>query len=75
MRGLRLSEDSAAERLRDVHDRRTGGVLDEPATARALAGFVRRGVQCGALTADEVEADTGFDARVLATLARVREGA
>ncbi|MBM7503953.1 DUF6986 family protein [Agromyces aurantiacus] len=65
----------ASGRLRDVHDRRTGGVLDEPATVRALAGFVRRGAQCGALTAAEIEADTGFDEHALAGLARVREGA
>ena len=63
----------AGARLRDVHDRRTGSVLDEPATVRALAGFVRRGVQCGALTSDEVAADTGFDADALAVLARPRE--
>jgi citrate lyase beta subunit len=31
-----------------------GGVLDEPATARALAGFLRRGLDCGALDPDEV---------------------
>jgi citrate lyase beta subunit len=31
-----------------------GGVLDEPATARALAGFVLRGVHCGAVTREEV---------------------
>jgi citrate lyase beta subunit len=63
----------ASARLRDVHDRRTGSVLDEPATVRALAGFVRRGVQCGALTAGEVAADTGFDEAALAALARPRE--
>jgi hypothetical protein len=27
-----------------------GGVLDEPATARALASFLRRGLACGAVT-------------------------
>ena len=27
-----------------------GGVLDEPATARALASFLRRGLSCGAVT-------------------------
>ncbi len=30
------------------------GVLDEPATARALAGFLLRGRDCGALDADEI---------------------
>jgi hypothetical protein len=29
-------------------------ILDEPATARALASFIHRGVTCGAVTAAEV---------------------
>jgi hypothetical protein len=29
-------------------------VLDEPATERALVGFLRRGVACGAVDDDEV---------------------
>jgi citrate lyase beta subunit len=32
----------------------SSGVLDEPATARALAGFLLRGRDCGALDADEI---------------------
>ncbi|WP_059006909.1 DUF6986 family protein [Streptomyces specialis] len=36
------------------------GVLDEPATARALSGFLLRGIDCGALDADEVTAPTGL---------------
>ena len=32
-------------------DRRAGGVLDEPATAYALAGFLARAVDCGAVDA------------------------
>jgi citrate lyase beta subunit len=32
----------------------TAGVLDEPATARALAGFLLRGRDCGALDEDEI---------------------
>ncbi|HEU0239275.1 MAG TPA: hypothetical protein VFR11_08325 [Micromonosporaceae bacterium] len=32
----------------------TGGVLDEPATARALAGFLLRGRDCGALDESEI---------------------
>jgi len=31
-----------------------GGVLDEPATARALAGFLLRGRDCGALDEEEI---------------------
>jgi hypothetical protein len=47
----------AVDRLRAYLDQRpaaAAGVLDEPATARALAGFLRRGLDCGALDADEV---------------------
>jgi hypothetical protein len=36
-------------------------VLDEPATARALAGYLLRGLDCGAL--DETE--TGFSRQAL----------
>jgi citrate lyase beta subunit len=41
--------DAAVTRLRRYLDRRSGGILDEPATARALAGFLLRGLDCGAL--------------------------
>ncbi|SHN28460.1 DUF6986 family protein [Cryptosporangium aurantiacum] len=34
-----------------------GGVVDEPATARALAAVILRGLDCGALTEDEVPLD------------------
>lgn len=62
----------ASARLRHVREGTSGAVLDEPATVRALAGFVRRGVQCGALTGEEVVADTGFDEGALADLASTR---
>lgn len=48
---------AAVRRLSDYLARRAGGILDEPATARALAGFLLRGLNCGALDADEVELD------------------
>jgi hypothetical protein len=51
----------AAARLRDYQARVSGGVLDEPATARALAGYLRRGLDCGALDAAEVTASAGAD--------------
>ncbi|MCD0483404.1 aldolase/citrate lyase family protein [Streptacidiphilus sp. ASG 303] len=38
-----------------------GAVLDEPATARALAGHLLRGLDCGALDAAEVERASGLD--------------
>jgi hypothetical protein len=52
---------SAAERLGAYARRVGGGVLDEPATARALAGFLARGLDCGALEETEVSERTGLD--------------
>jgi citrate lyase beta subunit len=39
---------AAEERLEAYLQRRSTGILDEPATARALAGFLLRGLDCGA---------------------------
>src|SRR4051812_13632885 len=50
---------AAAARLAAYLGRGDGGVLDEPATARALAGVLLRGLDCGALAEDEVGAATG----------------
>jgi len=61
--------DAAAARLSDYAAARTGAVADEPATARALADFVLRGRDCGAVSADEV-AGAGLDEDALAGLAR-----
>lgn len=46
---------AASARLDAYLRRRAGGVLDEPATARALAGFLLRGIDCGALDPHEAE--------------------
>jgi citrate lyase beta subunit len=46
---------AASGRLSAYLARRSGGVLDEPATARALAGFLLRGMDCGAVDASEVD--------------------
>lgn len=62
----------AAARLRTYLERRTAGVLDEPATARALAWFVLRGLQCGAVDDAEVVAGIGIDRPALAALAHPR---
>jgi citrate lyase beta subunit len=51
---FRAGLPSAAERLRAYRERRSSGVLDEPATAAALSGFLRRAVDCGAATEAEV---------------------
>lgn len=45
----------AAQRLRTYVHRLDSTVMDEPATARALANVIRRGNACGALTVDEIE--------------------
>jgi citrate lyase beta subunit len=47
----------AAARLRAWLDRAGSGFLDEPATARAMAGFLKRGLACGAYEADEFGID------------------
>ncbi|MCQ1946021.1 aldolase [Arthrobacter sp. zg-Y1116] len=61
--------DAAAVRLRNYVQKRGGSVLDEPATARALARFVHRGLLCGALTEAEIARDTGLTGVELAALA------
>jgi citrate lyase beta subunit len=52
-----------------------GGHLDEPATAQALAQFVLRGVDCGAVAAEEVSPLIGDDIETLRRLAARRPGA
>jgi citrate lyase beta subunit len=61
--------DAAVTRLRAYRERQDSGVLDEPATARALAGFLQRGIDCGALDATDVSKQAGVNAAELATLA------
>lgn len=63
---------AAAARLRNYVDRTEGGVMDEPATARALAAFVLRGVQCGAVGAEDVQALAGVGIPQLTGLAHPR---
>jgi citrate lyase beta subunit len=60
---------SAVQRLHRYTSRAEGGILDEPATARALADFLVRGLECGALHDDETDA-TGMDRAALTALAR-----
>lgn len=49
---------SAATRLRNYVHRLDSTVMDEPATARALANVIHRGSVCGALTTGEIETAT-----------------
>ncbi|MDZ5622253.1 aldolase/citrate lyase family protein [Nocardioides sp. HM23] len=65
---------SAAARLRAYLGGGDSGFLDEPATATALAGFVLRGVECGAVDDSEVERLVDADRDRLAGLARRRQG-
>ena len=61
--------DRAAARLRAYLQRDEGGVLDEPATARALARYVDRGVTCGAVGEETLRDATGLDHATLTRLA------
>jgi hypothetical protein len=60
---------AATDRLGAYLQRQTTGVLDEPATARALAGYLLRGVDAGALRRDEIAAAAGIGADELLKLA------
>ena len=64
------SLDSSAERLRNFVDKtaqatRVGQVFDDAAMAQGLLNYFEQAVNCGALTADEVEALTGISAAEL----------
>jgi len=67
-------EDVLQRLHRYVTGNESGGVLDEPATAQALATFVRRGIHCGAVTLDEVQSRAGFGFDILDNLAARRLG-
>ncbi|NYV76311.1 DUF6986 family protein [Streptomyces sp. UH6] len=62
--------DRAADRLARYAARTSGDVLDEPATARALAAFLLRGLDCGAFDPAEVTGRTGLTRRRLEEYAR-----
>jgi hypothetical protein len=60
----------AAERLKNYVGRVESGVMDEPATARALSDFVVRGLDCGATDEQEVLALSGLDRSTIDRLAK-----
>jgi citrate lyase beta subunit len=64
---FRAGWQEAAVRLGDYHrqDAGTTGVLDEPATAFALARHLAAGLACGAVTADELDAEAGLGVAVV----------
>jgi citrate lyase beta subunit len=64
----------AGERLAAYVGKAGGDVMDEPATARALSNYLLRGLDCGALSAAEVEKASGMDRTALDTLAGRTQG-
>lgn len=60
----------AAARLRSYVHRTDSGVLDEPATAKALARYLSRGLSCGAHAPAEVEERIDLPVETLEALAR-----
>ncbi len=62
----------AAIRLGNYIARMDSAIMDEPATARALAAFVLRGVACGAIAVEEVGSSIGIDQLQLTALAYPR---
>ncbi|MGW9628417.1 DUF6986 family protein [Microbacterium sp. NPDC055521] len=61
--------EAAARRLDNYLHGSDATIMDEPATARALARFVVRGLECGALTDDEVRSSSGASPAELTRLA------
>ncbi len=62
--------DAAARRLANYVGRADTDILDEPATARALARYLQRGYSCGAVDEAELIDRAQLDASTLAALAR-----
>jgi len=60
---------AACARLRRIAGAVQGGRLEEPATARALAGYLVRGLDCGAISPAEVATLSGLDRPALEDLA------
>jgi citrate lyase beta subunit len=58
----------ACTRLRSYAGVSVGSVLEEPATARALAGFLTRGLDCGALREPDIYTRCGLDRAALEAL-------
>ena len=71
---FRAALPEATARVVAYLDRADAGVLDEPATARSLAGVLLRGLDCGAVDEAEVHAAGGPERAVLDRLAGRRPG-
>jgi hypothetical protein len=66
--------ERAAARLSAYANHTSGDVADEPATAKALAGYLLRGLDCGALDTAEVTRGTGLTLAGLQSFAGPRRG-
>ncbi|MFJ7150232.1 DUF6986 family protein [Streptomyces sp. NPDC100445] len=66
--------EQAAARLTRYAHRAGGDVMDEPATAKALSGYLLRGLDCGALDIAEVARLTGLTRADLEGFAAPRRG-
>ncbi|MEU6370429.1 aldolase/citrate lyase family protein [Streptomyces sp. NPDC046931] len=66
--------EQAAARLVRYVGRAGGDVMDEPATAKALSGYLLRGLDCGALDTAEVARATGLTRADLEGFAMPRRG-
>lgn len=64
----------AAARLKAYLGQAGGNVMDEPATAQALASVLASGLRCGALEESEVVTAAGADAGTIVALATRRVG-
>ncbi|MFJ4717405.1 DUF6986 family protein [Streptomyces sp. NPDC088785] len=66
--------EQAAARLAAYARQSTGDIADEPATAKALAGYLLRGLDCGALDNGEVARHAGLTRADLEGYAAPRRG-
>ncbi|MYT75062.1 MULTISPECIES: aldolase/citrate lyase family protein [unclassified Streptomyces] len=66
--------EQAAARLAAYANQSTGDIADEPATAKALAGYLLRGLDCGALDNGEVARRAGLTRADLEGYAAPRRG-
>ncbi|MFE4664368.1 DUF6986 family protein [Streptomyces sp. NPDC056716] len=66
--------ETAAARLARYVGRTAGDIMDEPATAKALSGYLLRGLDCGALDVAEVTGLTGLSRSGLEGFAAPRHG-
>jgi citrate lyase beta subunit len=66
--------EQAAGRLARYANRASGDVMDEPATAKALSGYLLRGLDCGALDIAEVAKLSGLTRADLEGFAAPRRG-